>query len=236
PELFAEGIPHARQLQKHRELGLDHVEGWDGHFPLVMDLRELESYKGLLKANGVRLAAYGVVGFGGDRDANRRVFNFARAMRIPTLTADPAPDSFDQLNDLVREFRVNVAIHNHGPGSRYDQPESIYQALRGRDRRIGACVDTGHFLRSNVDPVEVVEKLGNRVYSIHLKDVRTVNGRKEFTELGKGDLDLDRLYRTLRRIRYRGLLALEYEEHPKNPMPYIRESLQAWQKAITARK
>ena len=43
--------------------------------------------------------------------------------------------------------------------------------MKGRHKNIGVCVDTGHTLRSNEDPVEWVKKLGPRVFALHLKDV-----------------------------------------------------------------
>ena len=220
-------FPMPEMLQKVRDLGLKEIEAYNGHFAVTDDPARLAEYRAALKKAGVKLYAFGVEGFGKDRAANRRLFTFAKAMGIKTLSADPAPESFDQLEELVREFNINIAIHNHGPGSRYDAQESVYRAVEGRDRRIGACVDTGHFMRSNADPVEVVRRLGNRVHGVHLKDVRTVEGRKEFTEVGKGDLDTVELLRSLKAAKFKGVLALEYEEHPQDPLPYMRECLDA---------
>jgi sugar phosphate isomerase/epimerase len=41
----------------------------------------------------------------------------------------------------------------------------------GRGKRIGACCDTGHWVRSGLHPVECLKKLEGRILGFHLKDV-----------------------------------------------------------------
>jgi inosose dehydratase len=182
-----------------------------------------------LKAADVRLLAHGVHGFGGDASANRRTFEMAKAMGVKTLTADPEPKSFDQLDDLVEEFGINIAIHNHGPGSRWDKIQQVVDAIKGHHKRIGASVDTGHFLRSSENPVRAVELIGERVYSVHLKDVKDTT---KFTILGEGDLDLLGMLKALRATKFNEVLALEYEENEKNPIADLQQCLAAVRSAV----
>jgi inosose dehydratase len=216
-------------LAKTKALGLSYWEAFPDHLPITDDPPRLAEYRSKLKDAGVQLLAYGVVGFGSDRAANRRVFEFARAMGIRTLSADPAPDSFASLTELVTEFRINIAIHNHGPGSRYSMIQDVATAIRDRDPRIGACVDTGHYLRSGEDPVDAVRRFGRRTYGLHLKDVK---GGRQFTELGKGDLQLTRLLETLDDLGYQSVLSLEYEEHEREVIPYVEECLATTRVAV----
>lgn len=216
-------------LEQTRRLGLRYWEAWDRHLPVTESPEGREKYRKTLRDAGVTVIAYGVVSFGVDQDRARRLFTFARAMGIETLTADPTPEALEYLGAMAEEFGVNVAIHNHGPGSRYDTIDAVWNAMQGRSRRIGACVDTGHFLRSDQDPVEAIRRFGDRLYSVHLKDV---TAEKRFTELGKGTLKLAALLKSLEELRYRHLLALEYEENPKNPMPGVEESLTAVRAAL----
>ena len=142
------------------------------------------------------LTGYGVVHFGNDADANRRIFEFAKALGLEYLSADPDPASFDGLDKLVEKFDVAVGIHNHGPGHRYAKIETIAKAIKDHHPKIGCCIDTGHFLRSKIDPVDAVEAFGKRVYGVHLKDVKDA---KTFTVLGKGDLRTVDLLKALAR-------------------------------------
>jgi sugar phosphate isomerase/epimerase len=150
-------------------------------------------------------------------------------MGMESISADPAPESFAQLEKLVREFRIPIAIHNHGPGSRYDKLESVLKAVEGRDPLIGVCVDTGHALRSKEDPVEWVKALALRVHGMHLKDVKDAT---KFTVLGRGDLRLDSLFHVLSEMKFKPVISLEYEESPADPVPDIRECLEAARRSI----
>ena len=223
-------------LAKTQELGLTWWEGFDAHFPITDDPKTLADYKDKLRAHDIRMVTYGVVDFRNNEAEARRKFEFAKAMGIDTLSAYPSPDSFPLLSVLTQEYKINIGIHNHGPGDAlYDTIPKVWTALQGQSPRIGACVDTGHYLRSDQDPVAAVRKFGKRVYGVHLKDVKSgPNGEKQFTEIGKGALDTVGLLRALKASHYssRGILSLEYEEHEEDPMPYIRECLSATRTAI----
>jgi inosose dehydratase len=226
------GYDLAKALQLTQELGLHYWEAFPDHIPEDLDAAHKAAVKNLLHAAGIRLLNYGVVGFGGDQASNRRTFEFAREMGIRTLSADPDPESMDQLDSLVDEFRINIAIHNHGPGSRYSKLESVANAVKGRHPRIGACVDTGHYLHSQVDPVVVVQTLGPRVLDVHLKDGKGDIDNFQFTVVGQGNLNMPGLFKALKRLHYHHLIALEYEDHPENPMDDIRASFAAIREAL----
>ncbi|MGQ9902721.1 MAG: sugar phosphate isomerase/epimerase family protein, partial [Fimbriimonadales bacterium] len=59
-----------------------------------------------------------------------------------------------------------------------------------------------------------------------------VKERTRYTLLGEGDLDLVGFLRALRRIRFSGCLALEYEENPNDPLPDLRACLQVIRGAL----
>lgn len=216
-------------LQATRSLGLQSIEAFMAHLPYFSPPEQWGALKETVARSGVRVLAYGVVSFGADEKAARAVFEFARAMDIPVITADPAPESFRYLARLCEEFKIPIAIHNHGPNTRYDSIRTVEDAMRGQPDWIGACIDTAHFLRSGENPVEAVQRFGKRVYAVHLKDVKD---RTRYTLLGQGDLDLVGFLRALRRSGFKGCLALEYEENPDDPLPDLRACLDAVRTAL----
>ncbi len=223
-------------LEKTRGLGLKFWEGWDGHMPVTDDPKVIASYKEKLAANGIKMPTYGVVSFNNNEADVRKKFEFAKAMGITTMSAYPSADSFPLLDRMVTEYRINLGIHNHGPGDNlYDKIQKGVDAIKGHNDRIGACIDTGHYLRSGERPEVAADMFGKRVYGAHLKDVKEGPGdTKTFTELGKGALDLNIFLKELIKHGYpqRGVLALEYEEHPDNPIPYIEECLKTLRNSL----
>ena len=219
-------------LDISKKLGLHFWESFPGHIPIGTVPKYIEEQNALLVASGVKLIAYGVVGIDGNESKAREVFEFAKKMGIESISADPKKDeaTFKLLDKLVEEYSVNIAIHNHGPGASYDKIDDVVNAVKDHSPRIGACVDTGHYLRSKENPVEALERLKDRVFGVHLKDVKDA---KIFKILGEGDLDLVGCLKILQRIKYKYCLAIEYEENPKNPVPDIEICLDNVKKAIT---
>src|SRR5690606_18501371 len=122
-------------------------------------------------------------------------------------------------------------IHNHGPSARYDSVEDTLRAVKDHSPMIGACVDTGHVIRSGEKPHEVITALGDRVISLHLKD--WVHGGDERI-LGEGDIDLPGVAKALKALDFKGPLNLEFELDSENPVPGMQAGLAHWAKAVAS--
>jgi len=214
-------------LQKIDDLGLHWVEFFGRHYPITPDKVKIGAMNAKLAKHDMSVSAHGVNGFGKNHEANEKIFLFAKLAGIPNISANPSPDSFDSLDKLVAKYNVRIAIHNHGPGALYDKIEDGLKAVKGHDKRIGFCADLGHYIRSAEDPVEVIHKLGDRLYGIHLKDFAEQKQRTKGVILGKGHLDVTGVFKTLKKVGFPadGALSLEYEENAANPIPDIQECL-----------
>jgi len=225
-------------LKHTKTLGLKYWESFPAHIPMGTLPALLKKNKALLDDANVELMAYGVVSFGSDETKSRAVFDFAKAMGISSISANPEKDkpTFDLLDKLVEEYDIAIAIHNHGPGADYDKISDVETMVKDRNPKVGACVDTGHYLRSDEDPVDAIHRLGKRVYGVHLKDVKTLtkNGKRQkvFTILGQGDLKVLDCLKALRELKYENCLALEYEENPENPLSDIEICLKEVRNAV----
>jgi sugar phosphate isomerase/epimerase len=219
-----------------------HIQGMDVHFVEFfskhLDIgasdEQIAQVRQLLMSADIQLNAHGVNRFTRDHDANRRIFAFAKKAGIRNLTADPDPDSFDSLDKLCAEYDVRIAIHNHGPRHRYNTIQDVAQAVEGHHPHVGACVDTGHFIRGKVDPVEAVRALKGRVFAVHLKDDEKQDGGSHNVILGKAHLDVPGLFRALKETAFPpdGSLSLEYEANPQNPIDDMKMCLAVVKEAV----
>jgi sugar phosphate isomerase/epimerase len=212
-----------------KAVGLDEMEFCSAHFPCDATDKGFVHVKETLSKEGITVPIYGVEEFTADKAANRKKFEFAKALGIGILSANPMADSFDSLEELCKEFNVKIAIHNHGPGARYDKVAQTLKAVEGHSPLIGACVDTGHAIRSGEKPHEVIKALGARVHSLHLKD--WIHGGEEQI-IGKGDMDLVAVAKELKALDFTGPIMMEYENHPENPVPDMKAGLENWRKAV----
>lgn len=218
-------------LKQLKALGLDHMEFCSVHFPPKADDPGFAKIKATLEAEGIKVPCFGVEGFSADAAANKAKFEFAKALGIGILTADPEPESFDSLEKLCEEYQIKVAIHNHGPKARWDKVADTLKAVENRHPFIGACVDTGHVIRSGEKPAEVILALGKRVHSLHLKDWKQ-GGEEQI--LGEGDMNMAAIAAALKKIEFSGPLMMEYENSPDNPVPDMKKGLANWMKIWSA--
>ncbi|MGB4726403.1 MAG: sugar phosphate isomerase/epimerase family protein [Thermogutta sp.] len=163
---------------------------------------------------------------GGDAEQAKKVFAFAKEMGCQTIVAEPPPEALPMLDELLAEYGLRLAIHNHpkSPQSRYWHPKNVLEAVRDRSERIGACCDTGHWVRSGLDPVECLKMMEGRVITLHLKDVAEV-GVVEARDvpLGTGAAKYDLVLQELARQKFRGVLPIEYE----HDSPQLEEDVAA---------
>lgn len=147
-------------------------------------------------------------------DVCRKTFDFAKELGIGILVAEPPFEAYDMLEKLCDEYQINLAVHNHPAPSKYWNPDTLLGLVKGRSPRIGACADTGHWVRSGLNPVEVLKRFEGRLISLHLKDVSDF-GRKEAecVPWGTGKGEIAGVLQELRRQGFKGLFAIEYEPY-----------------------
>lgn len=223
-------------IEKTASLGLHYIEAYPGqalskdHPGVAMDHNlppELRAeVKRKLKAAHLKLVNYGVVGLGTDEAANRKVFDFARDMGIETIVSEPPPEAFDLLDKLCQEYKINVALHNHPQPSRYWNPEAVLEACQGHSQRIGACCDTGHWIRSGVDPLEALKKLQGRIITFHFKDLNERAPGAHDVPWGTGVGEVRELLAELYRQRVKAVFSIEYEHNWDNSLPDMAQCVE----------
>lgn len=235
-------------VDKNAALGLSCIEAYPGQM-LSQELPTTEfnhllpqDLLGLVKAKldeaGVRLVNYGVVALP-DEDERQRVFAFAKEMGIETIVCEPPLDSLARVEELCREYGIDVAIHNHPAPSIYWDPDTVVEACKGRSNCIGACADTGHWVRSGIDPLEALKKLEGRIVSLHIKDVDRQALDAGDVPWGTGVGNVKELFAELHRQSISPVFSIEYEaadgHDPYDDVAQCVEYFERFREALTAR-
>lgn len=126
---------------------------------------------------------------------------------------------------VCRERGYEPTLH-HETGTYIEAEWEIAKALDVTS--IGLCLDTGHLLLGQGDPMRALREWGSRINHVHLKDARksVVDGivreaapvdqiwrRKAFCRLGEGDLDVDGVLEVLK-ASYSGWIVVEQDVMP----------------------
>jgi inosose dehydratase len=125
-----------------------------------------------------------------------------------------------------RERGYEPTFHHH-TATYVEAPWEIERLLDTTD--VGVCLDTGHLLISDGDPVSAVRDWGSRINHVHIKDARrsVIDGivddaspleeiwiRQAFCPLGQGDVDVDAVLQGLRDRNFEGWLVVEQDQIP----------------------
>ena len=178
-----------------------------------------------LAACKVTAVNYGVVGIPKDEAEARKIFEFAKALGLYALTTESA-DALDTVEKLAKEYDIKVGFHNHPksanePDYRMWDPNYVLSLVKDRDARLGAAADSGHWVRSDLNPVECLRILNGRIISSHLKDLNQMGLAAHDVPFGTGVAGIPALLDELQAQRFAGNISIEYEHHWENSTPEV---------------
>jgi sugar phosphate isomerase/epimerase len=208
-----QSIDYARQLGLHyieiypgQELG----GGSKGHWGPDMTDDEIKLSLDAAKAADVKIIDTGVIGISSKENEARKLFDWAKKLGITTIVSEPEQKALPMIDKLAGEYGINVAIHDHPKPARYWDPEYTYELIKDLPH-IGFCADLGHWKRSGLEPVVVLEKYGDKVFSSHFKDlVKAGNGYHD-VPWGTGESKAAAMLAMLKQKGFKGPIAIEYE-------------------------
>jgi sugar phosphate isomerase/epimerase len=218
-------------IEKTTALGMHYLEAFEGQRVSKEGDAKLNAaapdaviagLRAKLDAAKIKLTSIYIHTIPGDEAACRKTFDFARKLGVEFIVSEPTPEALPLIEKFCEEYRINLALHNHPEGkSRYWHPREVLKACEGRGPRIGACGDTGHWLRSGLKPAEMVQLLGPRLLALHVKDL---DEAKHDTPWGTGKGDMPGLFQTLHRLKLKpALFGIEYESKWENNSPDIAQ-------------
>ncbi len=143
-------------------------------------------------------------------------------------------DFAERWNPILDEFDrcgVRFALEVHPTEIAFDiaSAERALEAI-GRREAFGFNYDPSHLGYQNVDYVKFIEKFGDRIYHVHMKDVwwspvpteagvfggHTNFGDRrrtwDFRSIGRGRVDFEEIIRALNSVGYEGPLSIEWED------------------------
>ncbi len=180
-----------------------------------MGAANVDKLKGFLSKNNVKAIAFGVTGISKNADDARKLFTWAKGLGIQVINTE-STDAIDTLEVMVKEFDIKVGFHNHprqenNPNYKVWDPKYIYSLVEKRDKRIGACADTGHWVRSGIKPIDALKTLKGRVVSSHLKDLHEFKPSGHDMPYGLGVSDIVAVLNEFKKMKMTGPVSVEYE-------------------------
>jgi inosose dehydratase len=211
-------------IEMTKQAGFKYINLKDVHLPLKSTTEERQAARQKIGAAGLKLMGGGVIYIKNDEAEIQRIFDYARESGMPVIVCSPVPEALDAVEKQAKANNILVAIHNHGPTDKtYPSPMDVFAMVKDRDPLMGICMDIGHTVRIGVDPVECIEKCGDRMHDLHMKDETKATKDGKPAELGRGVIDIVGVLKALSARKFPYHIGLEYEANPANPQPYVME-------------
>jgi len=212
-------------LRMTRRVGIKNIAFKSFHLELDASDEEIKQTVQKVKEAGLNLYGGGVIYMREPEEVDN-AFEYAKKAGMKTIIGVPDPDRLDVIDSKVKEYDIQVAIHNHGPGDEtYPTPESIYTRIKDLDPRIGICIDVGHTQRIGADPVADTERFFDRILDVHIKDVSEASPEGKECEVGRGVIDIPGILKVLVKKGFTGMASFEYEKDPEDLLPGLAESV-----------
>jgi len=212
-------------IKMAQRCNLKHLGLKSYHLPLEASEADCKAAATKIQAAGIDFYSAGVI-YMNKKEEVDQAFNYAKACGIRIIVGAPAADLLTYSENMVKQYNIMLAIHNHGPGDNvYPTVPGIYEKISAMDKRMGICMDIGHIVRLDRDPVAEFKQCFDRIIDIHIKDEdkRTEEGVP--VEIGRGVIDIPSFLKDVIRLGYKGIVAFEYEKDPKDPLPGLAESV-----------
>jgi sugar phosphate isomerase/epimerase len=219
-------LPLDATIKGISRVGVHYVSIKDAHLPLKSTADERKAVVARFREAGITPLSCGVISMKGGESELRNAFEYARDAGIPTIVCSPTREVLPALDQLVKEYNIKLAIHNHGPEDKvWPSPLDVWEAVQKLDQRVGLCIDVGHTTRAGVDPVRAIRSCSARLYDVHLKDLTMRENRERPVEVGRGILNIRAILQALREVGFGGHVGLEFEKDMNDPLPGVAESI-----------
>ncbi|MCD6052153.1 MAG: iolE 2 [Verrucomicrobia bacterium] len=196
--------------------------------------------KAVLDSKGLTCYTFGVAGTSMKKEENRKLFEMAKFLGCKLIIVEPRDQAiWDNLEELVKEYDIKLAIHNHGKGSVYGDPATVQKILDARDKRIGVCMDVGWITAAGFDAAEVFKNYKGRVYDMHLKDKKiekTQDGKEVYldVEVGTGNANYKGLFAEMKKEKWDGVMSIETDNatFAKEPTKFVEVAVKFFKENV----
>jgi sugar phosphate isomerase/epimerase len=196
-------------------------------YPVTLTPAKIADLGVRCRAAGLKPGSLHVSGFGAEGN-DALVKDFCHKLRAveaagelgcglvcATGAARGTQGGLDAIVEVLRELipiaearGVKVSLENHEANNleRLEDYERVLEAVPSPN--LGITMDTGHFDAAGVRLDDLVDRLGDRINHIHLKENRGF-GAKDFVRFGEGTTENRRIVERLIERGYSGYLVIE---------------------------
>jgi sugar phosphate isomerase/epimerase len=213
-------------------LNVEYADVKEFHLPQADPPKALAAGRAAFDKAGLKVIGGGNITMNETDEASLRPhFDYAKACGFPMMIIAPTHDNLPKIEKLVKEYNIKIGIHNHGPEDKnFPTPQSVLDAVKSMDPRVGLCIDIGHTTLAGVDVVKAIAAAGPRLFETHFRDL---NANHVEVAVGDGVIPIPAIFKQLMKQGYAGTCSLEQEMDGFDPFPGMQKSF-AYMRGVVA--
>ncbi len=226
-------------LAKLPGMGITQVEGYGGVYG------DPAAYRAAMDANGITMPSghMGLADIEADFDATMALVRtlgmthvYAPYLEQPQrpTTAEGYAALAERLGDAANRYAdqgISFGWHNHDfEFAALADGSTPMDILLDHAPNVKWEADLAWVVRGGRDPLEYIERFGDRITAVHVKDIAAAGTNEDedgWSDLGAGTLDWTAYLRACRRASSDLIYALEHDK-PSDPVGYARRSAAAF--------
>jgi sugar phosphate isomerase/epimerase len=177
----------------------------------------------------IRCVSYYTATIKTDQDLDYAV-RYAKIFGARNVSGDATGSILQRIDERFTREGLTFGIHNHWFPQKfaYETVDDVLGGLSGLSPTVGSTLDVGQMAACGQDPVDAVKRLAPYLKVVHLKDVEAA-GAEHNVLLGQGVARIPEVMRQLKKIGFKGLVAVEYEKEGdvdqdiRNEIDYARK-------------
>jgi len=197
-----------------KAVGIEQIEMSRGEFMLMKPPTPemCKSAREKFDRAGIDCVSYYTATIKDDHDLDLAT-RYAKLLGARNVSGDATGPILDRIDQQFTEAGLTFGIHNHWfkGGFPYQSAEDVQRVLARTSKTVGATLDLGQMAACGHNPVDAINKLAPRLLVVHLKDVAGA-GAEHNVMLGSGVANIPACMAALKRIQFKGLVAIEYEK------------------------
>lgn len=131
-------------------------------------------------------------------------------------------ESLKRVMDYAEKKGIRVGLE-YEPCLLYENTSEVLDLkTKIKSKYFGVNLDIGHVAISEKDPIHSIRKFKDCMWNIHIEDIK---GLKHYHLIpGLGDLDFNKIFKTLKEIKYKNFITVELYTYQEQPVYAARKS------------
>ncbi|MCQ2143398.1 MAG: sugar phosphate isomerase/epimerase [Bacteroidales bacterium] len=212
-------------LASLQKMGVHYLSIKDFWLPLSATEEQMAAFKEKCASYDVDPYILGPIYMHSEAEVDR-AFAYTERFGLKMFIGVPDYDLLDYVIAKVKETGIRVAIHTHGPdGAAFPDIRTVVEKVGDPSLGVGCCMDLGHTIRMGYNVAKDIKKYSKWIYDIHIKDETAADKSGGTWEMGRGIMDFKAIIKALKKVKYDGVVSLEFEKDNTAPQNGVAESI-----------